>query len=270
MIGEQRGAADAESLLEDFGVTKLPIKPEEIAKEISHDSFNLVLESHSFDSDNILGKAVGNERGALVYVNSNIPHGGRYNFTVAHELGHVCMHIMTGMRESFECGSSELSNQYEDPREQEANGFASGLLMPKSLISPLTDGDINWANIRFIEKACETSLEAVFRRMTRIYKEPSALIMHKNGKFWRYVLSDNFAAFINKSPLSKDQKTLCVNGLTEDFPEDFDTVDAMDWVNPRIKNETLESIYSSSISLKNNITYTLLRYDDECFPETEY
>ncbi len=106
--------------------------------------------------------------------------------------------------------------------------------------------------------------------MTRIYKGPSALIMHKNGKFWRYVLSDNFAAYINKSPLSNDQKSLCVNGLTEGFPNDFDMVDAIDWVNPRIKNETLKSIYSSSISLKNNITYTLLRYDDECFTETEY
>jgi Zn-dependent peptidase ImmA (M78 family) len=265
VIHELRGTVEAESLIEDLGFTKLPINPEEVAKKISDDSFKLVVESHPFDSMNILGKALGNDKGALVYVNSNIPHGGRYNFTVAHELGHVCMHIMHGVKSEFECGKNELSNQYDDPREQEANGFASGLLMPKSLVSKLTDGDINWVNIQIVEKACETSLEASFRRMARIYRDPCALIIHKDGNFWRYILSDNFAAFVNKSPLSVEQKSLCINGLTEFFPADFDTVDAIDWVSPRIKHETLETIYSSSISLKNDITYTLLRYDDECF-----
>ena len=79
--------------------------------------------------------------------------------------------------------------------------------------------------------------------------------------------SDNFAAYIGKPSLSSDQKALCVDGLREKYPDDFETVDAIDWVNPDISGETLDVIYSSSLSLKDDITYTLLKYDEECFSE---
>ena len=178
-----------------------------------------------------------------------------------------CLHIMTGVQQSFECGPKELYNPYDDPIEKEANGFAAGLLMPKALIHPLTDRDINWHNIKTIKETCETSLEATFRRMYALYKEPCALLIHENGKFLRFVASDNFTPYIGKPSLSSDQKYLCIDGLHEDYPDDFETVDAIDWVNPDIRGETLDVIYSSSLSLKDNITYTLLKYDEECFSE---
>lgn len=267
MIAEQRGTAQAESLLEDLGFNTLPIKPKEVADEINDSSFQLVLESHAFDTDKILGKAIGNSQGAVVYINSKIEDKGRFNFTSAHELGHVCMHIMEGKKQSFECGSKEMNSYYDNPQEKEANGFASGLLMPKKLVAPLTDRDINWFNIQLIKKNCGTSLESSFRRMATIYKEPSALIVHQNGKFKRFVTSNNFSFFLNKSPLTEDQNLLCINAISENLPNDFETVDAIDWVSPDLKEERLQSIYSSSISLKNNITYTLLKYDEDCFSE---
>ncbi len=268
MNEEQRGATEAENTLEDLGIDSLPIKPEVVVNEINDDSFRLTLESKAFDSNKILGKALGNNHNALIYLNSNIQDIGRYNFTAAHEIGHVCMHIMSGCHQNFECSSSELYNPYNDPIEKEANGFASGLLMPKSLIHSLTDHDINWHNIQIIKEACNTSLEATFRRMISLYKEPCALVIHNNGRFQRFVAADNFAPYIEKSSLSSAQKSLCVNGLNNDLPINFDTVDAIDWVNPDFKEESLSVIYSSSLSLKDNITYTILKYDEECFLET--
>ena len=109
------------------------------------------------------------------------------------------MHIMPQKKMFFECGSKELSNPFNDPVEQQANGFASGLLMPKQLIGRLTDGELNWENIYTISSHCVSSLEATFRRILLLTKEPFALVIHQNGKYKRFVASDNFGFYIEIS-----------------------------------------------------------------------
>jgi len=267
MIEEQKGTAEAESLLEDLGFDSLPIVPSEVAGSISSDDFKVVMEAKDFESDRILGKAEGNSRGALIYLNSNISDIGRFNFTAAHEIGHVCMHIMPQRKMFFECGTKELNNPFNDPIEKEANGFASGLLLPKYLISKLTDGEIHWENINKISNLCKSSLEATYRRMCVLDKNPSALIIHENGKFRRFVPSSNFDFYIENSPLSTEQQDLCVDVKIDNYPADFDTMDASDWVNPYSKGAKLESIYSSTIALNDGFTYTILTYDDDCIAD---
>ena len=264
-MDEKRGEREAEEILDDLGFDSLPIKPSDVANAINLDDFELVMESQSFSSENILGKAIGNTNGAVIYINSKIPDEGRYNFTAAHELGHVCLHIMSDLKGSFECGYSEIYNQYDDPLEKEANGFAAGLLMPSTLINKITDNDINWFNIKTIADKCDSSLEATFRRLIRLYREPIALVIHKKNQFKRFVISDQFEAFIGNSQLTEDQLLNRDDGLCDILPTDFETTDADDWVSPYVKGENLSCVYVSSIALKNNITYTLIKYDEECF-----
>lgn len=269
MIHIQKGITYAESLLEDLGYTTLPVRPFELANTIHSDDFKLSMELHAFESENILGRAEGNSKGALVYINSNIPDENRLNFTAAHELGHICMHIMPQQRTSFTCGSQELSDSFNDPIEQEANGFASGLLLPQKLISGLTDGEISWSNIDLISKKCQASLEATYRKMAYEDKSPSAMIIHQNGQFKRFVVSNDFAYYIERSPLSSDQKAKFVDTNSDSFPGDFEEVDAIDWVNPNSKHGQLSTIYCSSVLLRNGFSYTLLTYDDDCLKEEE-
>lgn len=269
MIHIQKGIAEAESLLEDLGYDTLPVRPFEVAQTIYSDDFKFSMELQSFDSDKILGRAEGNSQGALVYINSNIPDPGRLNFTAAHELGHVCMHIMPMFQSSFECGTKELSNQFNDPIEQEANGFASGLLMPQPLISNLTDGDVNWSNIDVVSRACEASLEATYRKIAYSNKSPFALIIHKNGRFVRFVPMNDFAFFIQQSPLTREQQENLTDVRSETHPMDFDEVDAIDWVNPYSKYGNLSTIYCSSILLNDGFSYTLLTYDEDCLVDVE-
>jgi len=270
MIEEQKGIAEAENTLEDLGFDRLPVKPIEVVQAISSNDFQVVMETHDFSSNKILGKAQGNDSAALIYLNKNIPDTGRFNFTAAHEIGHVCMHIMPQKKMVFECGSKELSNPFDDPIEQQANGFASGLLMPKQLISKLTDGELNWKNIHSISSNCSSSLEATFRRMLLLAKGPFALVIHQNGRYKRFVASDNFGFYINNPPLSTEQKELLVDVKDQSFPSDFDEVDALDWVNPQYRGDTLESLYVSSILLNEGFSYSLLTHDDDCFSEQEY
>ncbi|MES9999169.1 MAG: ImmA/IrrE family metallo-endopeptidase [Candidatus Thiodiazotropha lotti] len=271
MIEEQKGAAEAEDLIEGLGFSSLPIKPEDVAGAINGDDFKLILEAKNLQSDKILGKAVGNDKGALIYINANIPDPRRFNFTAAHEIGHVCMHIMPMHKLEFECGFNEINNPFNDPIEKEANGFASGLLMPKQLISSHTDGEVNWSNIREISVLTDASLEASYRRMSFLSREPSAMVIHENGQFRRYVPSSNFGFFIPKSPLSADQIDLAVDVKEEPYPREFERADASDWINPYHKGLTLESIYFSTVILNDGFSYTLLSYDDDCYsPEGEY
>jgi len=267
MIEEQKGITEAENTLEDLGLDQLPIIPSEFVSVISNDDFQVVMETHRFSSEKILGAAQGNESKALIYLNENIPDTGRFNFTAAHEIGHVCMHIMPQKKMAFECGTKELSNPFDDPIERQANGFASGLLMPKQLIGGLTDGEMNWKNIHTISSNCLSSLEATFRRMLLLSKQPFALVIHQSGKYKRFVASDNFGFYINNPPLSSQQKELLVDVKEQPYPSDFDEVDASDWVNPHHRGDTLDNIYVSSILLKEGFSYSLLTYDDDCFSD---
>lgn len=269
MIEEQKGATEAENLLEDLGFATLPISPNDVVKAINFDDFTVVMEEQPFDSDRILGKAVGNERGALIYLNANIPGPGRLNFTAAHEIGHVSMHIIPQLKMTFECGSKELTNPFNDPIERQANGFASGLLMPKALIRKHSSCEINWRNIHTISELCGASLEATYRRFSFLEKIPSAMVIHQNGQFRRFVVSENFGFYIDKTPLSSYQKSLVTDVKKELYPDDFDTVDASDWIDPFYKGITLESIYSSTIQLNEGFTYTILTYDDDCIADEE-
>ncbi|MBX9895688.1 MAG: ImmA/IrrE family metallo-endopeptidase [Nitrosomonas sp.] len=267
MIEEQKGAAEAETLLEELGFEELPIVPIDVANAINCDDFRLVMEYQDFQSDKILGKAEGNSRGALIYINKNIPDAGRLNFTASHEIGHVCMHVIPQKRLSFECGTKELSDSFNDPVEKQANGFASGLLMPKRLITLHSDCDVNWRNISTISKLCGASLEATYRRLSFLQKSPSALVIHKDGNFKRFVASRNFEFFIDRTPLSEEQISLIVDVKDDRYPMDFDTVDASDWVNTSSKSDKLDTIYSSTILLNDGYTYTILSYDDDCIAE---
>lgn len=266
MIEEQKGITEAESLLEDLGFDSLPIKPAEVANAIDSQDFRLVMESHAFQSDKILGKAEGNSKAALIYLNTRIPDPGRYNFTAAHELGHVCLHIIPEKIFTFECGTKELNDFYDNPAEKEANGFASGLLLPKSL---LPRWELNWKSVSDISKLCGTSLEATYRRLSYLERAPSAMIIHKGGNFKRFVATGNFGFYINNYPLSTDQKSLVTDVKSDPYPSDFDEVDASDWVNPQYKGLTLEIIHVSTILLKDGFTYSLLTYDDECLQDDE-
>lgn len=269
MLEEQKGTVEAECLLEDLSFDTLPIIPSEVVKSISTDDFKVEIESKNFDSDHILGKAMGDNKAALIYLNKNISDIGRFNFTAAHEIGHVCMHIMPQRKMLFECGSKELSNPFDNPIEKEANGFASGLLLPERLISKLTDNEIHWGNIYTISNTCKASLEATYRRLKILSKDPTALVIHKNGNYRRFVASKNFDFYINNPPLSREQQTLCVDVKNDDYPTDFEEVDASDWVNPTFRDTTLKTIYSSSIILKAGFTYTLLTYDDDCLSNSK-
>ena len=122
----------AEDLLEEHDVEELPVPVEWIANQIG-----LIVEYEEFGND-VSGVLVLEEDYGVIGVNS--AHSSvRQRFTIAHEIGHYCLH-----REWSDVFiDSEFEPRYRDnrssrgknPEEIQANKFAAALLMPESFLA---------------------------------------------------------------------------------------------------------------------------------------
>lgn len=102
--------------------------------------------------DKFDGEVVPDEDGLpIIYLNKNLL-GDRLRFTLAHELGHLIMH--TG---------SYIPTIIDDT-EDEANRFASELLMPKLDILPDLDFNMNLHSFVDLKRYWKVSMKALIRR----------------------------------------------------------------------------------------------------------
>lgn len=83
-----------------------------------------------------LGFAVRKDGDIVIYTNSSV-RLSREIFTLAHEIGHVVLHMEEAS--SFIDNGSTLSDYSTDEKEQEANYFAACLLMPEDEIRRFLD-----------------------------------------------------------------------------------------------------------------------------------
>lgn len=95
-----------------------------------------VEEDASLELDDTVGQIGFKGDQAVVSINPvQNSYEPRRRFTLAHELGHFCLHadkIQLGFKDSKKTMSRSLS--YWDAKESEANTFAAQLLMPKELL----------------------------------------------------------------------------------------------------------------------------------------
>lgn len=103
--------------------------------------------SEKFDGVSI----ITNNGTPLIIINKSIPND-RKRFTIAHELGHILMHI---------AGDFAISTHRD--KEQEANNFASEFLMPKAAIFN-TLLNLKYSDLRDIKSFWLTSFASIIRR----------------------------------------------------------------------------------------------------------
>lgn len=92
-------------------------------------------EVHSVSNDFVGALTKGNNGQVYIMINSTIDNEGRKHFTIAHELGHYFL-LHQLKQNAFYCSKSEIVEEgvWKDPIEQEANYFASCLLMPEDKV----------------------------------------------------------------------------------------------------------------------------------------
>jgi len=127
------------------------------------------------DCPNMDGALIKQDNGGwgLVY-NQKIINEGRRNFTIAHELGHYICHRW--QKDNFECGEKEFYGS-PDQIEQEANKFASYLLMPiDDFRKQINENEISFEIFRYCSDRYRTSLTACILKWLEFTPKCAVLI----------------------------------------------------------------------------------------------
>lgn len=88
-----------------------------------------------FRSKIILGHSIIDDLGPSIMVNDSIDDQNRFNFTLAHELGHHIMHKNILINASLYDLKDDLKNKsLTSPLELQANAYAANLLLPYNVL----------------------------------------------------------------------------------------------------------------------------------------
>ena len=164
---------EAEQLLRELGIDTLPIDPFAIARRLDIETTPLPA-------------SAGGASGMLLHVRgvfgigypTHIDNKGFRNFSVAHEIGHYRLpgHIdavLDVRGQHFSKAGFRSADRYE----QEADQFASALLMPAKLFrSAMSRGVDGLQAIEALQAKCETSLEATAIRYAQTHRDPVAVV----------------------------------------------------------------------------------------------
>lgn len=170
-----RGAARA--VLRECGLGQLPIRPETICKRKGiHYSHDAEL------PEGIWGALMRKDGEFVILVSAGCPTAEHRRFSAAHELGHY--HLPGHLEVLLDSGVHHSGPAYSstDPLEQEANAFASELLMPKPLVaSILLQTDTGLPSVRALAQECEASFTAAAIRYSQLTPDPVAIVLSHKG-----------------------------------------------------------------------------------------
>lgn len=221
--------AEARNLLDELGVTQLPIVPKDLCKKLG-----IVYKEDPLKSiDGML--LIKPDIGALISVNSQIAENGRKNFTCAHELGHYCLD--GNSQSEFYCTKDAIENFKDKTLEIElrANKFAAELLMPKFIVHKIVNGcEPSWEEIRDLSIMSGASLLSTAIRFVELTEYACALIVIENNKIAWFRKSENFRPYVTMDTRVVSQDTVAYSAIQDmDVIDGFTAVKADCWVSGR-------------------------------------
>ena len=166
-VNWKKPQAAARKVLEEAGIKDAPVSVQEIARHLGAD-----VRFKSVERD-ISGFISRQKDGAVVIGINSFHHSHRQRFTLAHELGHLCLHTSKALYVDHVPRFRDVkSSQAIEPEEIEANLFAAELLMPEKLllrdIRAMADELVTREAIDKLAKRYKVSPEAMRVRLERL------------------------------------------------------------------------------------------------------
>ncbi|HAW0256955.1 TPA: ImmA/IrrE family metallo-endopeptidase [Escherichia coli] len=129
---------------------------------------------------------------AIIY-NENIKENGRKNFTIAHEIGHYCLH---SDREEVQCRLEDMGEFSLTPHgkeiEKEANEFAACLLMPeKDVQQQLLGKNLDIKLVLELALRYGTTVTATACQMVHVSDMPLAVVMLNEDNSTKWCLRNS-------------------------------------------------------------------------------
>lgn len=158
----------------------------------------------------------------------------RIRFSFAHELGH---YFIDEHRHVLESGKSlHHPSQYKllqkDPIEEEADYFASCLLMPENLFYEHSGGQFSYSKIESLQKLFRTSISATLIRYIDLGDTPIMMVCAKEGIIKYNWCSEDFPyKFIKKDYTKKVPLLTCAGDYFANnvVCNDMELVDSKEW-----------------------------------------
>lgn len=174
---ETRCRRAARTVLDECGLARLPVRPEGICEQKG------ILYSHNEAlPDGIWGALLRHDGTFVILISAECPTVEHRRFSTAHELGHY--QLPGHLDALLASGRHESAPPYTsaDPLEQEANAFASELLMPEPLVTPvMKETGVGLTSVRAIADRCETSFTSAAIRYTQLTPDPVAIVLSYKG-----------------------------------------------------------------------------------------
>lgn len=128
----------AREVLAEVGVTQPPVNPITIAKRLGY-SVNAAI----FEPSTTSGRAQKHNGSVRIDVNAS-DHPNRRRFTLAHEIGHVLLHL-NGIEDAVISDPEwrRATSELRPAKEVEADSFAAALLMPEEWVIERYKADKN-------------------------------------------------------------------------------------------------------------------------------
>ncbi|HEY8500060.1 MAG TPA: ImmA/IrrE family metallo-endopeptidase [Clostridia bacterium] len=187
----------ARELLHSLDIKNIPVNPFEICDILHIDICYEPLRQ----SEAVLLIKNGSHR---VILNQNISYQPRLKFTVAHEIGHF--YIPCHDLQVFACQASDIMSFNTDRSlEQEANKFASELLMPTEYIQKEAKlHDYNAESVKKIADKFSVSITASAIRFLEFTPDKAAIVLSQNSRVKWFMKARNFRYHIKTGMLSED------------------------------------------------------------------
>lgn len=185
------------------------------------------------------GRLVKSGGNGVISVKRGIPEAGRRRFVIAHEIGHFEMHDTENQIDL--CAGKDLDYDYHylRPEEREASLFATELLLPDELVSPVCRrSEISFELARQLSSEFNTTWTLAAMRMIEFTSYRAALVASERGKVKWYRASPNFGYHVPpRAPL--DEGTIAADVFASGkCPERGQLVLASSWIkNTRVDEQ---------------------------------
>ena len=189
----------AEALVAELGILEPPVDPFLIAKE-----HGIQVEAKPPDVEGGSGMLLRHGNDFLIVYAKDSRGEGFQRFSIAHELGHYFLpgHCDQLLRAGVH--ASRAGQGVADPYEQEADAFASGLLLPRALLQPFVRrGDLGLDLLLYLASTFGTSLTATAIRLAELARDPMALIVSHGGTIEICAMSEAFKPHARRGWLRK-------------------------------------------------------------------
>ena len=170
----------AERVIKALGISS--IEDLYLTNEIAWERGGLVLEEALSGAE---ARLIISHPRSMITISTNILDLNRRRFGASHEIGHLEMH--RGERHVFNCSKDDLDSggikeRISPTLENEANEFASRLLMPERFFAPLCkDAELDLYSIGELAHRFRVSLTAAALRFIQVSCEPLAIVISSNG-----------------------------------------------------------------------------------------